>query len=155
MKKPPIKQLQQVQFFEFWHTVATELGNSKLRINRGARTIHDFVDKESDVRDYLKDAIKKSYKLSRCRNLSSPISMDSVLDILGETAFRLQDDQRDDLFDIELLEEIAWHISNRYLACLALDKGDPSREKSGAGKSQPAQIISFPNYKIRRANSRL
>ena len=173
MKRSQIKQLEPIRFFDFWHLVANELGTSRLRINPSAKTIHEFLDRDSDAREYLQAAIRKSYKLSRCQHLASPISIDCVLDILGETAYALQGDQRDDLFDIELLEEIAWHISNRYLPYLdcehaagEVDRSDPTG--TGLGKNGPgeglgkrpgikgtAQIVSFPYYKIRRANSRL
>lgn len=150
MNKPGSNDIEPIQFLEFWRLVASELGTSRLRINTEAKTIHELVDKDSDNRPYLSEAIRKSYKLSRCQHLASPISLEHVLDILGETAYTLQGDQRDDLFDIELLEEIAWHISDRYSVQLSkLLRDDEQPEK----RSQSAQIVSFPNYKIRRANN--
>ena len=154
-----------VQFIEFWRLVAVELGTSRLRVNRYAKTIHELVSKDSDARVYLRDAIKKSYKSSKCQNLCSPIYIEGVLDILGETAYQLQGDQADDLFDIELLEEIAWHISNRYTAHIeSLNRVNgennsssdtPDWYRSTHRKSCQAQVLSFPNFKIRKANGRL
>jgi hypothetical protein len=135
----------------FWLRVANELGTSRLRIDKLANSIHQFLDKDSDSKLYLRDLIKKSYKLSRCQHLASPISLEVVLDLLGETAHKLRGDQRDDLFDIELLEEIAWHINDRYWpeiqSLLPCDENDDGAKTS-------AQILSFPNFKIRRANNR-
>ncbi|MEM7358670.1 MAG: hypothetical protein AAF431_06225 [Pseudomonadota bacterium] len=150
MSKPGKNAFEPIQFLEFWRLVAIDLGNSRLRINTNAKSIHELVDKDGDSRSYLVDAIRKSYKLSQCQHLASPISLEHVLDILGETAYTLQGDQRDDLFDIELLEEIAWHISDRYsiqLSTLVEQHDKP------AANNKSAQIVSFPNYKIRRANN--
>lgn len=140
-----------IQFNLFWRRVANELGTSRLRINKLANSIHHFLDRDSDSKLYLRELIKKSYKLSRCQHLASPISLEVVLDLLGETAHQLRGEQRDDLFDIELLEEIAWHISERYSAEL---KSLLPAAKQTKPTSTCAQIISFPNYKIRRANNR-
>ena len=141
------------QFVEFWSLIATELGSSRLRINSSATTIHELIDRDSDARVYLRDAIKKSYKLSKCQHLRSPICVVSVLDVLGEAAYALQGEKADDLFDIELLEEIAWHISNRYPPHFFLDEHPNTNvPKPITGKQKPAQVVSFPNYKTRRAN---
>ena len=111
-----------IQFIEFWNLIANELGSSRLRIDVKAKTIHELFSQDSDARVYLRDAIKKTYKLSKCQHLRSPISLITVLDVLGQTAYELQGEKADDLFDIELLEEIAWHISNRYPAHYFTDK---------------------------------
>ena len=141
-----------VHFDEFWRRVAADLGNSRIRISNSAKTIHEFIDKDSDCKTYLLELIKKSYKLSKCQHLGSPVTLELVLDLLGETAYQLQGDQRDDLFDIELLEEIAWHISSRYSSQV---KSMLENNALGTSKHSQAQIVSFPNYKIWRSNTKL
>ena len=142
-----------IQFIEFWSLIASELGSSRLRINADATTIHELISQDSDARVYLRDAIKKSYKLSKCQHLRSPISVIAVLDVLGETAYELQGEKADDLFDIELLEEIAWHISHRYPPHSFTEQhANSDAQTLITGKAKPAQVVSFPNYKTRRAN---
>ena len=144
------------QFVEFWLHVASELGTSRLHINRRAKSIKDLIHRNSDAPTYLHDAIRKTYKASKCQSLNSPICLESVLDILGETAYILQGEQADDLLDIELLEEIVWVICNQYvnqISCL-LNSGGEYHQTSKAEQPQ-CKIVSFPNYKIRKANSNL
>ena len=139
------------QFIEFWLQVANELGTSRLIINKNAKSIRSIIHGSSDAPIYLHEAIKKSYKLSQCQNLSSPVSLESVLDILGETAYTLQGDQADDLLDIELLEEIAWVINSRYSEQIPNSvHADPV-----PAPSDECQVVSFPHYKIRKANSNI
>lgn len=141
-----------VHFDEFWRRIAADLGNSRIRILDSAKTIHEFVDNDSDCKSYLRELIRNSYKLSKCKHLGSPLALELVLDLLGDTAYELQDDQKDDLFDIELLEEIAWHISSRYTAQI---NSILNVELPGNSKKTRCQIVSFPNYKTRRSNSTL
>jgi hypothetical protein len=143
-----------VQFAEFWSLIANELGSSRLRIDSNAKTIHELVSQDSGARVYLRNAIKRSYKLSKCQHLRSPISLITVLDVLGQTAYELQGEKADDLFDIELLEEIAWHINNRYPTHFFTD-GSTNSPAAAIAKSKAlsAQVVSFPNYKTRRANT--
>ncbi|MBX2848496.1 MAG: hypothetical protein KTR16_09250 [Acidiferrobacterales bacterium] len=135
-----------LEFSQFWSYIAHQLGSSRLKIISDAADIHGLIDSNADIEDYLKNAIKESYKRSQCNNLRNPVSLDAVLDILGEIAFSLRNNHLDDLLDIELLEEIAWHIDNRYRQYLDLDP-EPSQSHKG-------QLISFPQYKIRIANIR-
>jgi len=151
MKKPSTTAHNEIQFIGFWQGVAAELGNSRLRISLKPNNIHELVDKDCDGPNYLKKIIKKSYKLSRCQHIKSPISLEKLLNLLGETAFELQGKHRDDLFDIELLEEIAWHISSRYSAQIKPFISNIDELPT----DNSAAVISFPNYKTRKANSNL
>jgi len=72
-----------------------------------------------------------------------------VLDILGETAYELEQKQQDDLYDIEFLEEIALHISERYSHCIQNLKKQDSKTRV------TASIRSLENYKIRLNNAKL
>jgi len=136
-----------ISFMAFWQFMACELGSSRLRINNSAKSIREFIHTGSDHKNYLRDVIQQSYKRSHCHHLKAPINIDIVLDILGETAYDLQGKSCDDLLDIELLEEIAWHIGERFSQHIEL----PSK----AQKSKTADVVSLPGAKIRRANSRL
>lgn len=200
---------KQILFSDFWLLVASELGDARLVLNKDAKTISGFINKNSDVRAYLHTAIKQSYKLSRCDNLHSPISLEHVLDILGETAHQLQQSALGDLFDIELLEEIAWLICDRYASqvselvqrsaawehaphsssvtkqqandfkqageahgitgvsesseqaqfadnqLLATPKYHQNNAQNRLDKPRLAPVVSFPNFKIRKANAKL
>jgi len=164
MKKVEPKPLATIQFLEFWLAVANDLGNARLWVNKNATNIHELFVHDNDNRAYLRDIIKKSYTLSHCQHLNSGIDLETVLDLLGATAYKLQGDQRDDLFDIELLEEIVWHINSHHSIHVAaiVEKTrleqDKARQDINAKSSKfrnKARILSFPNFKIRRANSLL
>lgn len=148
-----------ISFIDFWRFIAKELGNSRLKINAKAHSIHEFLITDGDQKAYLRDAIKKSYKVNRCHHLGSTICILSVLDVLGEAAYQLQSNKQDDLFDIELLEEIAWHISQRFADHFEIE--NKSRGSSSAAGSDTTKEVSgsnvrsLPKAKIRRANSRL
>lgn len=139
----------QIQFIEFWVFIASKLGSSRLKIDTQASSIHDLLAQGSDHPQYLKGVITQSYKRSQCHHLRAPINVNYVLDILGETAFELQGKECDDLFDIELLEEIAWHIDERYAQNIEIKTTDQPDSPN------KADVVSLPSAKIKRANSRL
>ena len=161
---------QTVTFRIFWEFIAQQLGDAWLTLNPSAHKVSELVSLSYDPKEYLKQVIVQSYKRSACKNLDSPINLAEVLDVLGETAYSLQGERRDDLFDIELLEEIAWHISDRYAEQLAPDSAQPELGSeqlepatrqlkptiaSHASAPKSAAVISFPDYRIRRANTLL
>ena len=137
--------------------IASGLGTSRLRLNPEARNINELFDRNSDAQLYLQTIIKRSYKANRCQHLRSSISLANILDLLGETAYQLKGDQADDLMDIELLEEIAWLSCNRYTLQLQQllneQSSDESKPTTNNIKSARSQVVSFPNYKIRKANN--
>ena len=147
-----------VSFLDFWLFVGDQLGDARLRINAKAATIHQLMDRSSGHTQQLRDVIMQSYKRSHCYHLGAPIDLVAVLDILGETAYELHGKQADDLLDIELLEEIAWHISERFgwviepelhatsARCRSVDRNQNNRNSN---------IISLPKVKIKKANAKL
>jgi hypothetical protein len=145
-----------ISFFDFWLFIADQLGDSRLRINKNAGNIHQLIDLGSDHTPHLRKAIIQSYKQSRCYHLQAPIDLIAVLDILGETAYDLQGKQLDDLLDIELLEEIAWYISERFGAIIAPQLSSSGSTQRGESHKQTAacKIVSLPNEKIKRLNAR-
>lgn len=145
---------QSIKFIDLWLLVADELSHARLHLNPQAATLETFIRTRSDVRSYLHRAIKTSYKASQCQHLQSPVSLEAVLDILGETAFNLQNDKSGDLFDVELLEEIAWLICDRFTSQVR-EIVRQSSARHPANQKNGAQIVSFPDYKIRKANARL
>jgi len=124
------------------------MGSNHLHINVNAKSIHEFVSPDSH---FLRDIVRNSYTRSHCYNLHSILNIEVVLDILGEQAYCLKGDVVDDLLDIELLEEIAWHIGERYRHCLDLKK-IPNNTKQ---KRYRNNVIDFPSRKIRQANAKL
>lgn len=149
-KRPASKQ--NVAFADFWLMVAHEVGDARLHLDENARTLDEFIHERSDVREYLHCAIRDCYKSSACQNLRSPICLESVLDVLGTTAWKLQKEAHGDLFDIELLEEIAWLICDRYASQITELVARSAAWQPDAD-TRPAQIVSFPDYKIRRKNA--
>lgn len=124
------------------------MGSSHLHINVNAKSIHEFISPDSE---FLREIVRNSYSRSHCYNLHSILDINTVLDILGEQAYSLQGDVSEDLLDIELLEEIAWHIGERYLHCLNIEK-TPNKSRSKRFRNN---VIDFPARKIKRANAKL
>ena len=120
------------------------MGSSHLRINVNAKSIHDFISPDSS---FLRDIVRNSYSRSRCYNLNSTLDLNVVLDILGEHAYTLKGDLSDDLLDIELLEEIAWHIGERYQQNLGITSKDKPTKKIYNNN-----VIDLPTQKILREN---
>jgi len=157
-----------IGFSHFWQTIASELGNSRFKINQQAESIKYFLAAESDHKEFLRILIRESYKRCHCYHLNAPFDVNIVLDILGETSFHLQGTKEDDLLDIELLEEIAWLINHYYRDFIKMPKSmltnhDYSRESlsssdesnSGEADNKSAPIMSISALKIRRANRKL
>ncbi|RBP50980.1 hypothetical protein [Arenicella xantha] len=147
----PQKMTPNLGFLKFWQAIGEELGNSKLKINTSASTVRQILAPNSDHREYLSEIIRLSYTRSRCTNLNDAIDLNSVLDVLGETAFELQGQHADDLLDIELLEEIAWVVSERFGAYLQTE----STQQNSSNGNSTARIISLSKIKTLQANKYL
>lgn len=166
MKTPDPSKAPSIAFNSFWRMISRELGDARLMLNPNAKQISAFIHGNSDIQSYLHDTIRKSFKLSRCQNLSSPICFTSVFDLLGEAAYTLQQRDNCDLFDIELLEEVAWLISDRYarqvaeMVRLDAQRAAPNSFLSINPETKPeaqpkASVVSFPRFKIKKANALL
>ena len=153
MLEPQWQAKKSVSFRRFWLCVAQELGSAWLRLDPKARRLQEFIASSYDPKEYLRDIITQSYKRSHCCGLDSDINLDALLDILGETAYGLRGQKRDDLFDIELLEEIGWLIGDRYRHMLPVQHGDVPDQPRSENSSAP--VVSFPDFRIRKANARL
>lgn len=144
-----------LSFIVFWRFIASEIGSSRLKINEKADSIKNLIDDTSDPKEYLKNIIMQSYKRSKCNHLRDTVDLNSILDVLGETAFELQGQQADDLLDIELLEEIAWLLCERYQHALNLpekDSRNPDDCKQTGSKDNGARVISLSKAKIIKSN---
>ncbi len=142
---------EKIKFIEFWRFIADELGDSQCLLNPRANHLKNLFASESSHQNFLKDVISQSYARCRCRHLKDTLSVNIVLDILGETADSMRGEMADDLLDIELLEEICWLICQRYPMHIEIPKLTPLDQ----GTPEPATIISMPNIKIRIANNKL
>ena len=101
-------------FRRFWAYCAEQLGSARLQVDTNASRLEDFCGNRQFALSSLKEVLRASYKRSQCKNLDSRISLDTTLDVLGEAAYRLHGQSKDDLLDIELLEEVGWCINNLY-----------------------------------------
>ncbi len=154
-----------LSFSEFWQTIANELGNSRIKINPQAESIKQFLRADSDHKEFLRRLIHQSYKRCHCYHLNARFDVNIALDVLGETSFNLKGNKEDDLLDIELLEEIAWLISQHYEhrvnmpESLLINTSEASDEHSSMTASENGSIgktpiISLSKRKIRIANRR-
>ena len=167
MSKDSVKFKAQNQdflsFSEFWQTIANELGNSRIKINPHAESIKQFLQADSDHKEFMRKLIHQSYKRCHCYHLNARFDVNIALDVLGETSFKLKGNKEDDLLDIELLEEIAWLISQRYghkvnmPESLLVNASEANDDHTSAFESEQqakakTPIISLSKRKIRLAN---
>ena len=102
-----------VTFLQFWTYICQQIGNNRLELNLSAKSLQDLFIKDSIHPEHLKKLVTNSLK-NKQGTLDQKINLHQLLDDLGLTAYTLRQGDADDLFDIELLEEIAWHISERF-----------------------------------------
>jgi len=145
MNRQNRKQHNKVKFIDLWLFLSREIGNSRLPLNVNAQTIHELVQYQDEHNGFITKIIQQTYKQNRCHHLTSPINIESVLDNLGETAYHLRDNQQDDLLHIELLEEIGWHIIQRYGHMIQCNISNNPTVKG--------EIISLMEYRTKRANN--
>jgi len=99
--------------------------------------------------EHLKQLVLNSLA-NNSGKLTQAINLTDLLDDLGETAYRLRKSSTDDLFDIELLEEIAWHISERFLYLVNM----PTTCADKDANLNTTSVVSLAKFKITRANRR-
>ncbi len=151
-----------LSFSEFWQTIADELGNSRIKINTEATSIKQFLRADSDHKEFMRTLIHQSYKRCHCYHLNARFDVNVALDVLGETSFSLKGNKEDDLLDIELLEEIAWLISQRYEHKVKMPESllidiNEDQASVASNKNQArlrTAIISMSKRKIRLANQK-
>ncbi len=143
-------------FLGFWHLVATCLGDGRLRILKNAEALEQLLAPNSDHRDFLRDIIITSYFECDCCSLDDSVDVNTILDVLGEAAYELQARNADDLLDIELLEEIAYHIQQHFPHKIKLPESVlPSKHDKASAKKRHAAVYSLNDRRIRQANAKL
>ena len=148
--KSTLRKKNALSFSSFWWTIASELGNSRIKINPKAESIKQFLKSDSDHKDFLRKLIQQSYKRCHCYHLNARFDVNVALDLLGETFFTLTGNKEDDLLDIELLEEVAWIINQHYPQHIEMPLSMLTQDNSEHSKS----VISLSDQKILRANQK-
>ena len=120
-------------------------------IRHKANSIETFLAPNSDHREFLRDVIVTSYFECNCCSIEDKIDINTILDVMGEAAYELQGRNKDDLMDIELLEEIAYLIRQHYFYLIDM----PTLVESKSPDDNIAAIVDFSSKKIRRANAKL
>ena len=150
MSKAAGKATGIVSFIRFWQYCERHLGSAKLQLDTQANNLQNLCGDGTFALDPIKPIIRKSFKASHCQRLQDPICLNSTLDILGEIAFTLRDSERDDLLDIELLEEIGWCICQLYQDDVKFKEPQPS----STSQASSAQVFKLNQFKSKCAQSR-
>jgi len=145
-----------LSFIDFWSFVSSQVGNCKLDINASANHLDHLFPEHAAHPEYLKSMIISTLT-NRHGKLNQNIDLNVVLDALGDTAFHLRQRANDDLFDIELLEEIAWHIAERFHHLVNIPAGAEFIEASGhsilpnthvsGARRATASVVSLNKYR--------
>lgn len=132
-------------FRDVWCFLSEQIGECRLLVKRNANNLNAFLKAQENNPGFMRQLITETYKRNQCANLDSSISIEIMFDVLGEKAAELKQTQKDDLADIELLEEIGWHLQQRY------PFKKPSKNKP---ENQSAKVICLSTIKTRIQNSR-
>ncbi len=136
-------------FIDFWVSASNEIGDHRLAINASAKRLEELFIPTVVHAEHLKELVTHSLE-QRSGKLTQIINVNALLDALGETAFKLRKTAADDLFDIELLEEIAWHISEHYPHLIEMPL--PTELKPTQNNEAKPSVVSLTKYKIVKAN---
>lgn len=129
-----------VTFLQFWTYISQQIGNNRLELNLSAKSLQDLFIKGSIHPEHLKKLVTNSLK-NKQGTLDQKINLHQLLDDLGLTAYTLRQGDADDLFDIELLEEIAWHISERFSRSLTPKTVNRPFTDTGRTPSNPSNYV--------------
>ncbi len=145
--KPP-------EFLAFWLIIAAEIGAHRLSINAQAKRLKELFNATAVHPDFLKKIILDSLK-NKSGSLKQSIDLNHVLDLLGEAAYQLRNNGLDDLYDIEMLEEIAWHINARFPHLIATQNpASKTAQKAAKSPSKAAKksaiILSMKKHCARK-----
>ncbi len=146
-----------LRFLDFWSVISDEIGDHRLEINSSARCADELFPKTSVHPEHLKNLVLGSLKKQH-DHLDQAIDLTNLLDELGRSAWELRQNGSDDLFDIELLEEIAWHIGTRYPYLIEMPRIDVrySAPTNTRLKTAPkTQILSISTFNTIRKNRQL
>lgn len=132
---------RRISFKSFWVGIERLLGDSNIVLEIDAQNIKDFIIHTKQAHEFSKDLIQRSYRASNCTNLGSPIDLNKVLDIMGEIVWTMRLDSNDDLLSVELLEEIALHISTYHPE--QIDYGEAADKSSSEDKGPDSNIVQF------------
>lgn len=132
-------------FKEVWCFLSEQIGECRLPVQQNAKNLSDFLLMQEGNPGFMKQLIKQVYKRNKCSNLNSTLNIEITFDVLGEKSAELKQTRKDDLTDIELLEEIGWHLQQRY----------PFPEQTNRENHKAtAKIISLSSVKTRIQNSK-
>ena len=137
-----------VAFLSFWQDIALYIGDLDLPMPDNPQKLEDITIQLDSYFNPLKQCLIDVYRLNNCRNLNSLIKPILVLDVLGEQCFHLKNDVVD-VKDIDLLEELGFYISQKYIRKLQIEKQDAAPIKNTVHN---AQIIRLDWYKTRKSN---
>ena len=129
-------------FKQVWCFLSEQIGECHLAVNNSATSLNDFLLPQQG---FIKQVMQEVYKRNQCSNLNSLLNIDTTFDVLGEKAAELKQTKKDDLADIELLEEIGWHLQQRYLL---------NKKTNQKKDNETAKIISLSSVKTKIQNSR-
>lgn len=139
-----------LSFIDFWLFIARQVGACRLDLNPNAKNLDELFTKNAVHPQHLKQVITNSLphktKNSQLPALKGFIDLCQLLDALGETAFELRQSSADDLLDIELLEEIAWYISERFSHHISGPSATGNKTEQDHDQDS-AELVYFANFK--------
>lgn len=122
-----------MEFGIYLHRLADELGDAQLPVNGRWRRAGDIVRADAVHYPLIKRIVADLFKRGRCSKPSDPISIDAILDYLGQLHYELKHDPGNDLDAIVLVERIG-EIS------VSLFGADTARGVAGRRETAPLSL---------------
>ncbi len=95
-----------MEFGIYLHHLAEALGEAQLPVNGRWQRAAEIVRADAVHYPLVKKIVADLYKRGRCSKPSDPISIDAILDYLGQLHYELETEPGNDLDAIELVERI-------------------------------------------------
>ncbi len=95
-----------MEFGIYLHRLAEQLGEAQLPVNGRWQRAGDIVRADAVHYPLVKRIIADLYKRGRCSKASDPITINAILDYLGQLHYELKSDPGNDLDAIALVERI-------------------------------------------------
>lgn len=137
-----------IAYLKFWQDIALYIGDIYLPMPDNPKKLEDITVQLDSYFNPLKQCLIDVYQQNNCKNLNSLIKPIVVLDVLGKQCFHLKNDVVD-VKDIDLLEDLGFYISQKYIRTQPLKKQGTETLSNGI---QNAKVIRLDWYKTRKAN---
>jgi hypothetical protein len=130
-----------IEFQIFWLKIGNRVGNANLPLVANAENIQEFISDIDSQSNPFREVIQQCYVQAKCQSLNSSINPFLVMDILGESLYKLKHHHEPDVSLIDLIEHVGLFISQEFISKKSID----SKQKTNL--TNQATVIEFKNFR--------